>query len=127
MYIAQKLSTSTPKKLGTELGNIKPEEGCEDHTSEPYFCSVFIGQKAEANTYFHFAKAEDFKPSQATIALGTRQLDDFYPYLRDLENVKIAQELEDTEWGWRWFTVKDNDGNSLTFFKFLEGGNPGEE
>lgn len=39
----------------------------------------------------------------------------------------IVEKLEDKEWGYRQFAVKDDDGNVLTSFKFLEGGNPGTE
>ncbi|KAK2783104.1 hypothetical protein FQN52_000445 [Onygenales sp. PD_12] len=116
------------QKLGFELASVKPEESDgDDASSELYFCSVFIGRKAEANLYFSLAKAEEFKPAQAHIALGTTELDEYYAHLKGRGDVEIADELEDTAWGWRWFTIKDNDGNSLTFFKFLEGGNPGVE
>lgn len=109
--------------LGFELGGVKPEDG----TSELYFCSVFIGKRADANFYFSKVSAEEFKPSEAMIALGTRELDEYYQYLKGHKEVQIAEDIEDMEWGFRQFTIKDNDGNRLTFFKFLEGGNPGEE
>ncbi|KAF5860193.1 hypothetical protein ETB97_001836 [Aspergillus alliaceus] len=109
--------------LGFELGGVKPEDG----TSELFFCSVFIGKKAEANFYFLKVSAEEFKPSEAMIALGTRELDEYYQYLKGHKEVQIVQDIEDMEWGFRQFTIKDSDGNRLTFFKFLEGGNPGEE
>ena len=61
------------------------------------------------------------------IALGTTQLDEFYNLLRARKRVEISEPIADMEWGYRQFTIKDNDGNALTFFKFLEGGNPGDE
>lgn len=39
----------------------------------------------------------------------------------------IIEKMEDKEWGYRQFTVRDGDGNRVVFFKFLEGGNPGTE
>lgn len=111
------------KKLGFELASVNPEHG----ESEPYFCSVFIGKKAEANFYFSKVRTESFRPSQAMVALGTSQLDEFYVYLKDIPGVEFDEDIEDKPWGFRQFTIKDNDGNLLTFFKFLEGGNPGEE
>lgn len=111
------------KKLGFELASVKPEDG----ESELYFCSMFIGKKADANFYFSKAAAESFKPSEAMIALGTSELDEYYAYLKGQAGVEIAEDIEDKPWGFRQFTIKDNDGNQLTFFKFLEGGNPGEE
>ncbi|KAA8643809.1 hypothetical protein EYZ11_007358 [Aspergillus tanneri] len=114
------------QRLGFEIGEVKPDPSDEkSETSEPYFCSLFIGKKADANLYFSLNR-EEFKPTQALIALGTVELDEYYKYLKCRGDVEITDELEDTDWGWRWFTIKDDDGNSLTFFKFLEGGNPGE-
>jgi uncharacterized glyoxalase superfamily protein PhnB len=111
------------KTLGFELASVKPEHG----KSEQYFCSIFIGKKAEANFYFSKVRAESFKSSHAYIALGTSELDDFHVYLKRTPGVEFDKEIEDTPWGFRQFTIKDIDGNLLTFFKFLEGGNPGEE
>lgn len=61
------------------------------------------------------------------IALGTAELDEFYTYLQSRRKVEIVEPIKDEEWGYRQFTIKDNDGTRLTFFKFLEGGNPGTE
>ncbi|KAB8225979.1 pyridoxal phosphate-dependent transferase [Aspergillus novoparasiticus] len=109
--------------LGFELGSVKPEDG----TSELTFCSIFMGRKADANFYFSKTSVEAFKASEAMIALGTRELDEYYRYLKGRDEVTITEDIEDTPWGFRQFTMEDHDGNKLTFFKFLEGGNPGEE
>lgn len=111
------------KTLGFELASVKPEDG----ESEQFFCSIFIGKKAEANFYFSKVSAESFKSSHAMVALGTSQLDDFHAYLKNITGVEFDQEMEDKPWGFRQFSIKDNDGNLLTFFKYLEGGNPGDE
>ncbi|KAJ5384481.1 hypothetical protein N7517_002392 [Penicillium concentricum] len=108
------------EKLGFELASVKPEGSSEEDPSEQTFCSLFIGKKADANFYFSKATG-DFTPSQATIALGTSELDEYYNHLRSID-VDIVEDVEDTPWGYRQFSVKDNDGNLLTFFKFLEGG-----
>ncbi|KAF4759799.1 hypothetical protein HAV15_005643 [Penicillium sp. str.  len=110
------------EKLGFELASVNPEEG----SSEQTFCSLFIGRKADANFYFSKATTGNFTPSQAMIALGTSQLDEYYNHLRSLDDVEIVEDVEDTPWGYRQFSIKDNDGNILTFFKFLKGGNPGQ-
>ncbi|KAE8320030.1 pyridoxal phosphate-dependent transferase [Aspergillus transmontanensis] len=96
-------------------------------TSELTFCSMFMGRKADANFYFFLASIEEFKASEAMVALGTHELDEYYRYLKGRDEVTIAEDIEDTPWGFRQFTIEDQDGNKLTFFKFLEGGNPGEE
>ncbi|RAQ56901.1 aminotransferase GliI-like protein [Aspergillus flavus] len=81
----------------------------------------------DANFYFSLASVEEFKASEAMIALGTQELDEYYRYLNGRDEVTITEDIEDTPWGFRQFTIEDHDGNKLTFFKFLEGGNPGEE
>jgi hypothetical protein len=110
------------EELSFIVGGIYPED-----VSVPTFCSVFIGKGAEANIYFHKCAAEEFRPSKAMIALGTRQLDEFHDHLQARATVEFAHPIKDEVWGYRQFTIKDNDGNELTFFKFLEGGNPGDE
>jgi uncharacterized glyoxalase superfamily protein PhnB len=111
------------KTLGFELASVKPE----DNESELYFCSMFIGKKADANFYFSKVTREKFKSSHAMIGLGTRELDEYYDYLKSQTGVEFSEDIDDKPWGFRQFTIKDNDGNLLTFFKFLEGGNPGDE
>lgn len=110
------------EELGFEVGGLHPED-----TAEPTFCSLFIGKKAEANIYFEKRSPEDFHPAKAMIALGTTQLDEFHDHLCSRAKVQIVEPIQDEPWGYRQFTIKDNDGNLLTFFKFLEGGNPGTE
>lgn len=61
------------------------------------------------------------------IALGTEELDEFHRILQERGIVKIVEPIKDEEWGYRQFSIEDNSGNVLTFFKFLEGGNPGTE
>lgn len=61
------------------------------------------------------------------IALGTDELDELYVILKERGIVKIVQPIKDEEWGYRQFSMEDNYGNKLTFFKFLEGGNAGVE
>lgn len=107
--------------LEFELGGVKPEDG----SSKPYFASVAAGHKSEANIYLHECKPEDFHPSRCMIALGTSDLDEYYQLMQSRVGVKIIEEIEDKDWGYRQFSLEDGDGNILTFFKFLEGGNPG--
>jgi hypothetical protein len=80
------------EKLGFELASVNPEEG----SSEQTFCSLFSGRKADANFYFSKATTGDFTPSQAMIALGTSQLDEYYDYLRPLDDVDMAEDAKDT-------------------------------
>jgi uncharacterized glyoxalase superfamily protein PhnB len=103
--------------LGFTVGGIHTDDQSDQQT----FCSLGAGDKAAANIYFSTAVEQ----SSAWIALGTTELDDFYAELKSNGNAEIVEEIADKEWGYRQFTIKDTDGNRLTFFKFLEGGNPG--
>jgi hypothetical protein len=112
------------EELGFVLGGVSPDD---IDISEAKFCSVFAGKKADANIYFFCCQAEEFRVGAAYIAMGTTQLDEYYGKLKEGGKVKIVANLGDTAWGYREFAVEDCDGNRLTFFKFLEGGNPGSE
>ncbi|KAF5012979.1 hypothetical protein FDECE_986 [Fusarium decemcellulare] len=110
--------------LGFNLASVKPEDG---EPAQYTFCSIWAGDKAAANIYFFKPPSGTATPGSAYIALGTTQLDLLYESVKAREDVVIADEIQDQPWGFRQFTIKDPDGNSLTFFKYLEGGNPGEE
>ncbi|KAL2880140.1 hypothetical protein SGCOL_004525 [Colletotrichum sp. CLE4] len=109
-------------ELGFTLGGTK---SVNDDDSQLYFCSLYAGKKATANIYFFLRDDSEFHPGGVMIALGTAGLDHFHDLLIARGNVKVVQAIRDTPWGYRQFTIKDNDGNRLTFFKYLEGGNPG--
>ncbi|KAL2200119.1 hypothetical protein P885DRAFT_27838 [Corynascus similis CBS 632.67] len=104
--------------LGFTVGGVHT-----DKSGLATFCSLYAGDKAAANIYFSNAVSK----SSAWIALGTTELDDFYRKLQSERLAEIVEELADKEWGYRQFTIRDVDGNTVTFFKFLEGGNPGKE
>lgn len=121
---------STPRGAAESGNNHEPSASSQTgQEPESTFASVFAGPKAAANIYFCKVSKLEFHPSQAMIAMGTTELDQFYEYVVKLgrEIVEIVEPLEDKPWGYRQFTIKDVDGNRLTFFKFLEGGNPGTE
>ncbi|CAM1503496.1 Fc.00g010870.m01.CDS01 [Cosmosporella sp. VM-42] len=119
--------------LGLTLGGLYNHDNsnaADDSAPPPEatFCSVFAGHKAAANIYFFKPKNDDeFQPSAAMIALGTRQVDDLYNKVlaTGSNKVRIVDPIADKPWGYRQFAMLDNEGNRLTFFRFLEGGNPG--
>jgi catechol 2,3-dioxygenase-like lactoylglutathione lyase family enzyme len=110
--------------LGFDLGGVKPEDG---PPSEYTFCSIFAGEKAAANLYFFKPDGSTVNPGSTYIALGTEQLDMLYKVINVQRKDAIKEEIQDKPWGYRQFAIQDPDGNTLTFFKFLEGGNPGKE
>ena len=119
----EKTVESYTKTLGFEFGGLHPDD---DGSSPATFCSVAIGRKSDANIYF-FKSTDEFHPSGAHIALGTAELDEYWELLSARPEVDVLEKIEDKPWGYRQFTIRDVDGNKLTFFKFLEGGNPGSE
>ncbi|KAM0561642.1 hypothetical protein ACHAPJ_002810 [Fusarium lateritium] len=110
--------------LGFSLGGVKPEDG---PSAEYTFCSIAAGDRAAANIYFFKPSDNTVKPGSTYIALGTEQLDQLWDAIKAQRSDVIYEEIEDQPWGYRQFAIKDPDGNTLTFFKFLEGGNPGTE
>jgi len=92
------------------------------------FCSVYAGPKAAANLYYSIvADGAELKTGAVMIALGTKELDQFYELMTADSDVVVTEPVEDKDWGYRQFSIQDPDENKLTFFKFLEGGNPGDE
>ncbi|RVD89963.1 uncharacterized protein DFL_000949 [Arthrobotrys flagrans] len=108
-------------------------------SEEPHFASLFAGPKAASNIYFSLCReGSEFRASSAMIALGAEQHEALYAGLLarkkqcqdeglpESKMFRIVEEIRDEEWGFRQFSIKDRDGNQLTFFRFLEGSN-GEE
>ncbi|KAL0940563.1 glyoxalase family protein [Colletotrichum truncatum] len=112
--------------LGFTLGGTQSDNE-DDPNSRLNFCSVYTGDRAAANIYFFRCEPDEFASGGALIALGTLGLDTFYKSVVERGTAEVVKEIHDTPWGYRQFTIKDVDGNRLTFFKFLEGGNPGPE
>ncbi|KAF9878453.1 glyoxalase family protein [Colletotrichum karsti] len=112
--------------LGFSLGGTQSDNE-DDPDARPYFCSIYTGDKAAANMYFFRCEPTEFVPGRAHIALGTAGLDDFHEFVIARGVAKVTEPIRDMPWGYRQFTIEDVDGNHLTFFKFLEGGNPGTD
>ena len=96
----------------------------------PTMCSVFVGDKAVVNIYHGLSADKDFTPGWVSIAMGKPQLEEYYGALAAAAaagRVEIMEPIGDRPWGYRQFSIKDGDGNKLTFFCFLEGGNNGTE
>jgi len=107
-----------------ELGWNVPYDNAAEY---PDMCSAYIGKHADANIYFFKCQEQDFVASSTMVALGTTQLDEYYKHLLTRGTVDITEPIADQPWGYRQFSIRDIDGNILTFFKFLQGGNPGDE
>lgn len=89
--------------------------------SEPTFCSVYIGTKAEANIYFFCLpdKKEQLSEGKAMIAMTEEGLEEYYQLLKREGKVTFVDDIEDKDWGYRQFEIVDEDGNRLQFFRFL--------
>lgn len=111
------------EELHFESGGVHPED-----TDEPYMCSVAIGIGAmKGNIYFFKCEPDKtLHPATAMIALGTEAVDQYHDLLKKSGKVEIVDPIEDKPWGYRQFTIQDPDGNKIQFFRFLEGGNPGD-
>lgn len=114
------------EELHFELGGMHTE----GDGGIPTFLSVAVGKRSVVNLYHRMweeDKGEAFHPSWVMIAMGTEQLDEYYNQLLSAGRVEVSDKIADRSWGYRQFSIKDGDGNTLTFFRFLEGGNPGTD
>lgn len=109
--------------LHFKLGGVDPEDA-----TEPNMCSVAIGIGAmKGNIYlFRVGDGEPLRPATAMIALGTEAVDQYHDLLKKEGRVTIVEPIADQPWGYRQFAIQDNNGNKIQFFRFLEGGNPGD-
>ncbi|OBT86734.1 hypothetical protein VE02_06256 [Pseudogymnoascus sp. 03VT05] len=132
--------------LGFSLGGTYVHD---DHplagAGEPTFASLFAGDKAAANIYFFLTvdgqdRGRVMGEGRVMIALKEGEVDVLYEKLKRLEEERvkgsgekgggdwgIVDEIGDRPWGYRDFSVKDGDGNTLSFFCFLEDGEDEEE
>ena len=96
----------------------------------PTFLSIAAGKKAAANIYFLLCQdPAEFRTSTARIGLSAKGLDDLYEVVSGFSKegkVQVFKPVRDEPWGFREFGIQDPDGNELIFFRYLEGGNPGD-
>ena len=115
--------------LRCQLGGM--HQHVDSDNPEPFFLSIAAGAKSVANMYYSRWEANEHESSlpvgQVWVALGTDELDQYYDAIVKKGSVRVVEKVEDKPWGYRQFTILDPDGNRLTFFRFLEGGNPGTE
>ncbi|KFY43621.1 hypothetical protein V494_01893 [Pseudogymnoascus sp. VKM F-4513 (FW-928)] len=132
--------------LGFSLGGAYVHD---DHplagAGEPTFASLYAGDKAAANIYFFLAvdgqdRGRTMGEGRVMIALKEGEVDVLYEKLKGLEEERaktpglvdggewgIEDEIGDRPWGYRDFSIRDRDGNQLSFFCFLENGEEEEE
>jgi uncharacterized glyoxalase superfamily protein PhnB len=92
-----------------------------DNSDTLTFCSLYMGKHAAANIYFFTKPEAEFKPSSAMIAMGAAELEQYYALIQANASIEITEPLEDKPWRYRQFSIKDIDGNALSFFRFLDG------
>jgi catechol 2,3-dioxygenase-like lactoylglutathione lyase family enzyme len=124
---------------GTYVHDDHPLAGAGD----PTFVSLYAGDKAAANIYFFLTvegkdRERTMGEGKVMIALKEGEVDVLYEKLKGLQEERsksrgegegggegewgIVDEIGDRPWGYRDFSVRDEDGNQLSFFCFLENG-----
>jgi catechol 2,3-dioxygenase-like lactoylglutathione lyase family enzyme len=83
------------------------------HVEEEY------GIVGRGESWVHFWGPSGIAPedSMAMIRLGVRGIDELYAHCRERDIVHPNAPLQDTPWGFQEFSVRDRDGNLLTFFQ----------
>ena len=97
-------------KLGFDVFHVEPEYG--------------IVRRGES--WIHFWGPSDIAPeaSNTMIRLGVRGIDALYAHCRQRDIVHPNAPLEEQPWGFREFSVRDRDGNLVTFFEPPEDYDP---
>jgi catechol 2,3-dioxygenase-like lactoylglutathione lyase family enzyme len=83
------------------------------HVEEEY------GIVGRGESWVHFWGPSGIAPedSMTMVRLGVRGIDELYAHCRERDIVHPNAPLQDTPWGFREFSVRDRDGNLVTFFQ----------
>ena len=90
-------------QLGFEVFHVEPEYG-------------IVGR---GESWIHFWGPSGIAPeaSNTMIRLGVRGIDALYAHCQERDIVHPNAPLEEKPWGFREFSVRDRDGNLVTFFE----------
>ncbi len=90
------------------------------HTEREY------GIVGRGESWIHFWGPSEISPedSMTMIRLGVQGIDEFYAHCQGRDIVHPNAPLEETPWGFREFSVRDRDGNLVTFFETPNGYDP---
>ena len=90
------------------------------HTEREY------GIVGRGESWIHFWGPSEIAPedSMTMIRLGVRGIDELYEQCLEHDIVHPNAPLEETPWGFREFSVRDRDGNLVTFFEPPPGYEP---
>ena len=90
------------------------------HTEREY------GIVGRGESWIHFWGPSEIAPedSMTMIRLGVRGIDELYEQCLEHDIVHPNAPLEETPWGFREFSVRDRDGNLITFFEPPPGYEP---
>jgi catechol 2,3-dioxygenase-like lactoylglutathione lyase family enzyme len=90
------------------------------HTEREY------GIVGRGESWIHFWGPSEIAPgdSNTMIRLGVHGIDELYEHCLERDLVHPNAPLQDTPWGFREFSVRDRDGNLVTFFQTPDGHEP---
>jgi catechol 2,3-dioxygenase-like lactoylglutathione lyase family enzyme len=86
------------------------------------------GIVGRGESWIHFWGPSDIAPedSNTMIRLGVRGIDELYAHCQERGIVHPNAPLQEQPWGFREFSVRDRDGNLVTFFEPPAGYDPRE-
>jgi catechol 2,3-dioxygenase-like lactoylglutathione lyase family enzyme len=90
------------------------------HTEREY------GIVGRGESWIHFWGPSEIAPedSMTMIRLGVQGIDELYVHCQGRDIVHPNAPLEETPWGFCEFSVRDRDGNLVTFFETPNGYDP---
>jgi len=107
--------TSDPKKLADFYRKVFNADICEDHGG-PNRIEIWIGERNESTVWITANFDKDFQPQTYNTCQGFefRVLDADAEYKRICDlGVEVKSPPEEVPWGYRFFHIKDPDGNGI--------------
>ena len=104
-----------PKKLADFYSKVFNADICEDHGG-PNRIEIWLGERNENTVCVVANSDEGFKPQSYNTCQGFefRVLDADAEYKRILDlGIEIPEPPKNTPWGYRYFHIKDTDGNGI--------------
>lgn len=113
--------SSDPKHLAHFYRDILGADICEDHGG-PHRIEIWLGERSENTTCIVANFDEGFTPQTFNTCQGfefrVADADAEYKRIRDL-GVVAKEPPKDLPWGYRYFNIKDPDGNGIDIVQAL--------
>ncbi len=113
--------SSDPKRLADFYRNVLGADINEEHGA-PRRIEIWFGERDENTVCIVVNYEEGFTPQTVTACQGfefrVTDVDAEYKRIRDLD-IDVKEPPKDVSWGYRFFNIKDPDGNGIDIVQAL--------